>query len=173
VTKASETGCHRHISNWFNFILDRGKPCQRKWLLLRRARDLGVKHNNSQLVILMIGQRFTRAVILAVALSGCATAEREDLAEAWQYMLAEDYLGARDAYELILLHDPTNPYAHLNLGFAYQQLEMYEAARPHYESAVEYGGTTSISQVVEEGQVKSVASTVADKGRENLATLPN
>jgi len=139
----------------------------------RCARDLDVEHNNSQLVILMIGQRFTRVVILGLALSGCATAEREDLAEAWRYMLAEDYLGARDAYELILLRDPNNPYAHLNLGFAYQQLEMYEAARPHYESAIEYGENAKISQVVEEGQIKSVASTVADKGRENLATLPN
>lgn len=121
----------------------------------------------------MIRQRFALALISGIALSGCATAEREDLAEAWRYMLAEDYLGARDAYEIILLNDPQNPYAHLNLGFAYQQLGMYDAARPHYESAIEYGGSAEISQVVEEGELKSVASTVADKGRENLATLPN
>jgi len=112
-------------------------------------------------------------LVIGVALSGCATNDRDDLAEAWQYMLAEDYLGARDAYELILLRDPNNPYAHLNLGFAYQQLGINDAARAHYESAVKFGGNARISQVVEEGQVKTVASTVADKGRENLASLPN
>ena len=123
----------------------------------------------------MLRKSTALAATLLILLTACATnvTEREDLAEAWQQMLNEDYLGARDAYELILLDDPQNPYAHLNLGFAYQQLGIYEAARSHYETAIAVGGDATVTSVVEEGQVSAVATTVADRARENLATLPS
>lgn len=88
-------------------------------------------------------------------------------------MLAKDYSAARDVYEGIIVEHPENPYAHLNLGVAYQYLGKSDLARQHYEAAIANGGNAEVTRVVEEGSVIERVSTVADKARENLLTLPN
>ena len=72
--------------------------------------------------------------ILALSLSGCVTGASTELRDAWKLMLVEDYAGARDIYQDVLAEYPTNPYAHLNMGFAYQQLGENALAREHYEA---------------------------------------
>jgi tetratricopeptide (TPR) repeat protein len=122
-----------------------------------------------------IMQRFLACcvTILALSLTGCATGASTELRDAWKLMLEEDYAGARDIYQGVLAEYPTNPYAHLNIGFAYQQLGENALAREHYEAAIEHGGKAEVTRVVIEGEVVSKVTTVADKGRENLQTLPN
>ncbi len=111
--------------------------------------------------------------ILALSLAGCATGASSELRDAWKLMLVEDYAGARDIYQGVLAEYPNNPYAHLNIGFAYQQLGKIALAREHYEAAIEHGGKAEVTRVVVEGEVVSKVTTVADKGQENLKTLPN
>ena len=68
-------------------------------------------------------QRFlARCVtIMALSLAGCATGASSELRDAWKLILVEDYAGARGIYQEVLAEYPTNPYAHLNIGFAYQR----------------------------------------------------
>jgi Tfp pilus assembly protein PilF len=110
--------------------------------------------------------------ILALLLAGCATGTSPELKKGWEFMLAKDYPAARDVYESVLTEYPDNPYAHLNLGVVYQNLGNIDLARQHYEAAVAHGGSAEVSRVVQEGEVIATVTTVADKGRENLLTLP-
>jgi len=123
---------------------------------------------------LIMRRFFARSVtIIALFLAGCATGAGADLKKGWELMLAKDYPAARDVYENMLAEYPDNPYAHLNLGVAYQNLGNTDLARRHYEAAIEFGGAAEVTRVVQKGEVISHVTTVADKGRENLQTLPN
>jgi tetratricopeptide (TPR) repeat protein len=113
------------------------------------------------------------AAILALSLTGCATGAGRDLEEGWKFMLAKNYPAARDVYEGMLVEYPDNPYALLNLGVAHQYLGNIDLARQHYEAAIAHGGDAEVTRVVEEGSIIAHVTTVADKARENMATLPN
>jgi tetratricopeptide (TPR) repeat protein len=123
----------------------------------------------------LIMQRFiARGVtVLALLLTGCASGPSAELEDGWEFMMAQNYPAARDQYKAILTEYPDNPYAHLNLGVAYQTLGEFDLARQHYEAAIANGGEAEISRVVLDGAVDAQVTTVADKGRENLQTLPN
>lgn len=88
-------------------------------------------------------------------------------------MLAKDYPAARAHYESMLEEYPENPYAHLNLGVAYQRLGETGPARRHYEAAVEYGGSAEVSRVAEEEGAAPRTTTVAELARQNLESLGN
>lgn len=109
----------------------------------------------------------------ALLLSGCASGPSAELEKGWKLMLAQDYAAARDHYESMLVDYPTNPYAHLNLGVAYQQLGETELARQQYEAAIEHGGSAEVTRVAEREDIESRTSTVADLARQNLAGLSN
>lgn len=123
----------------------------------------------------LIMQRFIArgVMVLALLLTGCASGPSAELEDGWEFMMAQNYPAARDQYKAILTEYPDNPYAHLNLGVAYQTLGEYDLARLHYEAAIANGGEAEISRVVLDGAVDEQVTTVADKGRENLQTLPN
>ena len=109
--------------------------------------------------------------IVALVLAGCASGPSTDLAEGWELMLAEDYATARDHYEAMLVEYPENPYAHLNLGVAYQRLGETGPARRHYEAAVEHGGSAEVTRVAEEEGTAPRTTTVAELARQNLQSL--
>jgi len=109
---------------------------------------------------------------LGLALPGCASQRSRDLEAGWELMQAQNYAAARDKYIEILAENPNEPFALLNLGVAYHNLGEYDLARQNYEAAIEHGKNAEVTRVVEEGSVKTTATTVADKGRDNLALLP-
>ena len=111
--------------------------------------------------------------IIALLLAGCASEGSTELKKGWEFLLANNYPAARDVYESMLIEYPENPYAHLNLGVVYQNLGNTDLARQHYEAAIAHGGDAEVTRVVQEGDVVSTVTTVADKGRENLQTLTN
>jgi tetratricopeptide (TPR) repeat protein len=111
--------------------------------------------------------------VLSLLLFSCTTGVSAELRDGWKLVLAEDYIGARDKYEAVLVKYPDNPYALLNLGFVYQKLGDYKSSREKYEAAIVHGGNAEVTQVVVEGSVSQRKTTVADKARENLKTLPN
>jgi len=111
--------------------------------------------------------------ILALLVGGCATGADPAQEKAWEAMVAQDYPAARDRYEAILAENPDDPFAQLNLGVAYHNLGQYELARQHYQAAIDLGGDAQGTRVAAGGEVTTSATTVADKARENLATLPN
>lgn len=110
-------------------------------------------------------------LVSSLLLAGCATGASKELEDGWKLMIDADYAGARDHYEGMLADYPENPYVHLNLGVAYHQLGNVDLARQHYEAAVQYGESAEVTRVVEKGEVAPTTTTVADKGRENLALL--
>ena len=110
--------------------------------------------------------------LLAISLAGCATGASTELKKGWELILAKDYAGARDQYEATLVKYPDNPYALLNLGFVNQQLGDYRRARENYEAAIIHGSNAEVTRVVEGDEVNPRQTTVADKARENLQTLP-
>jgi tetratricopeptide (TPR) repeat protein len=111
-------------------------------------------------------------MVLAMSLAGCETGASKELKKGWKLILAKDYASARDQYEATLVKYPDNPYALLNLGFVSQQLGDYRSARKNYEAAIIHGGSAEVSRVVEGDNVTPRTTTVADKARENLQTLP-
>lgn len=88
-------------------------------------------------------------------------------------MLAEEYDTAAQHYESVLVDYPDNPYAHLNLGVAYQRLGKNELARQHYEAAIATGGEAEVTQVAKEDGVAPQTTTVAELARQNMQTLGN
>lgn len=91
--------------------------------------------------------------------------------EGWAKIVAEDYAGARDYYIGVLAERPDDPWAHLNLGVAYQELGQVDLARQHYEFAVEYGEYAEIIEVARDGTVDGRRATVAEVAADNLAAL--
>ena len=118
-------------------------------------------------------KRFWVPGALALSLlAGCTFGgPSAELKKGWELMLIPDYPAARDHYEAMLVEHPENAYAHLNLGVAYHQLGDLDRAREHYQASVQYGEKAVVSQVVEQGAVEATTTTVADKGRQNLALL--
>ena len=110
-------------------------------------------------------------VATGLLLAGCASGTDLALKEGWELMVAKEYAAARDHYEAMLEDYPGNPYAHLNLGVAYQHLGKPDLARQHYEAAIATGGNAEISMVAEQGAVNSLPSTVAEVARKNLDSM--
>ena len=110
-------------------------------------------------------------LMTGLLLAGCASGTDLSLKEGWELMVAKEYPAARDHYEAMLEEKPGNPYAHLNLGVAYQHLGERELAREHYEAAIATGGSAEISMVAEQGAVNPQPSTVAEVARENLKSI--
>ena len=109
--------------------------------------------------------------LLSLLLAGCATGPNAELEEGFEMVAAEDYGAARDHYERILAEHPNNPYAHLNLGVAYQQLGQHQLARQHYEAAIANGGGATVTRVAEQAGVDSRTSTVVELARRNLEQM--
>jgi Tfp pilus assembly protein PilF len=110
----------------------------------------------------------------AQSADGLITAQsRAELQTGWELLVARDYVTARDHYEAMLVDYPRNPYAHLNLGVTYNELGETELARRHYEAAAVEGEDAEIAEVVEDGEIEQLATTVADVARANLEDLPN
>ena len=93
------------------------------------------------------------SLISVFLLGACVVGPQADLQDGWEQMKAEDWPAARATYEGLLVDYPTNPYAHLNLGFVYQELGEFDKARVHYEAAIQYGKTAEVTSIVEEGKV--------------------
>ena len=111
---------------------------------------------------------------MALLLGGCAASGPSgELEEGWELMLEEDYPAARTHYESMLEEYPENPYAHLNLGVAYQRLGEPGPARRHYETAIEHGGAAEVTRVAEEEGAAPRTTTVAELARQNLQSLDN
>lgn len=110
--------------------------------------------------------------IAALTLAGCATGPSAGLAKGWKLMVSQKFPAAVDQYQKVLKKYPDNPYAHLNLGVAYQRLDKTDLARQQYQAAVKYGGSAQVTQVAQEKGVNARTTTVADLARQNLKTLP-
>lgn len=109
--------------------------------------------------------------VAALMLGGCASGPSTGLAEGWNLMVLQKYSAAAEQYQKVLAKYPKNPYAHLNLGVAYQRLDKTDLARQQYQAAVKYGGSAQVTQVAEEKGVNARTTTVADLARQNLKTL--
>lgn len=120
-----------------------------------------------------IGAMAIGVMTMGLVLSGCASGASSDLERGWKLMLAQDYPAARVHYESMLADYPTNPYAHLNLGVAYQQLGEPDRAREHYEAAIEHGGSAEVTRVAEREDIEPRTTTVAELAQQNLDSLPN
>ncbi len=107
------------------------------------------------------------AALLAV---GCTDSHtyRDD---GWAMIVAEDYGAARDHYLAVLSKKPADPWAHLNLGVAYEELGQLDLAREHYELAIKHGDDAEIVEVAQDGNVADRETTVAKVAAGNLATL--
>ena len=124
------------------------------------------------------GVRNAALGLVALGLVGCGgittgpDSETASFDAAYQLLVDQDYEGARDGFLDILEADPGNPYAHLNLGVAYEELGDLEGARRHYELAIETGADAPIAGTVEDGAVTEDANTtVGSLAQQNLAGL--
>lgn len=120
-------------------------------------------------------QRFVAlgAILTGLVLAGCASGPDAELEEGFDLLVAQDYADARDHYESMLDEHPDNPYVHLNLGVAYQQLGERELARRHFEAAIAHGGGAEVTRVAEEAGVAAETSTVVELARQNLEVNVN
>ena len=103
-------------------------------------------------------------------LSGC-TGQGEGMDNGWSMIVAEDFASAQVQYQRIVTQEPNNPYAHLNLGVAYEELGDNEMAAKHYQVAVANGKDAEIQEVAQDGNVAPRETTVAKIAQENLAGL--
>ncbi|MDH3667941.1 MAG: hypothetical protein OEN23_13525 [Paracoccaceae bacterium] len=110
------------------------------------------------------------ALAVALLAAGCTDSGtyRDD---GWSMIVAEDYTAARDHYLAVLSEKPADPWAHLNLGVAYEELAELDLARQHYELAVEHGRNAEIGEVAQDGNVADRETTVAKVAAGNLASL--
>jgi tetratricopeptide (TPR) repeat protein len=118
----------------------------------------------------MRGLSIFGAVIGVAMLAGCASQSNE-LDSAWQSIVDQDYAEARAKYEAILAGDPKNPYAHLNVGVAYEELGDTAMAAQHYQAAIANGENAKIGQVAQDGTVTGRTITVRQVATENLTRL--
>lgn len=120
-------------------------------------------------------RRFTAlgATIMALLLAGCASGPGGGLEEGGDLMAANDYAAARDHYESMLAEYPNDPYVHLNLGVAYQQLGQADRAREHYEAAIAHGGEAEVTRLIGPADAAARGGTVAELARQNLEANAN
>ncbi len=115
-------------------------------------------------------RRLLAALVCATLLAACTyTGTYRD--EGWSKIVAEDYSGARDYYLTVLAERPTNPWANLNIGVAYEELGQIDLARQHYELAARHGELAEIVEVAHDGNVVGRSTTVAEVAADNLARL--
>ena len=111
------------------------------------------------------------AIAAGILLSACASERHSELEQGWDLMVAKDYAAARDHYERMLAEDPTNPWANLNLGVAYEELGDKEKAARYYQAAIANGRDAEIGVVAETGNVAERGTTVETVAQENLRAL--
>ena len=112
------------------------------------------------------------AMMAGLLLSGC-TGQGEGMDDGWSMIVAEDFASAQVQYQRMVTSEPNNPYAHLNLGVAYEALGDNEMAAKHYQVALANGKDAEVQEVAQDGSVASRSTTVANVAQENLASLGN
>lgn len=115
----------------------------------------------------MQARNWTAPLLAGLLLAGCA-AESQAEKDAWNSIVVQDFAAARSQYESILAEDPSNAYANLNIGVAYEQLGDMAMAAKHYEVAIASGKNLPIAEVAQDGNTARRRTTVADVAQENL-----
>jgi tetratricopeptide (TPR) repeat protein len=110
------------------------------------------------------------AMMAGLLLSGCA-GQSTSLDDGWKLIEAKDYAAARAQYQSILVENPSNPYANLNLGVALEELGDNASAAKHYQVAIANGKDAEIVKVAQDGNVADRSTTVSKVAEENLASL--
>lgn len=110
------------------------------------------------------------AMIGVALLAGCAS-QNSEFDSAWRSIVQQDYAEARAKYQAILAGDPNNPYAHLNIGVAYEELGDTAMAADHYRAAIANGSKAEIGEIAQDGTVTGRRITVKEVAIDNLARL--